>query len=225
MILIIAAMNEERDALLSLCTDIKNEVIKGIEVATAKLDDRDVAVALSGIALVNAAFTTSILSEVFKPKVVINIGSAGGLIDSQVVGDICIASELRQHDLNIGDTTHTDARFVSTSDATLQNYAIEAVKELNLTSYNGLIISGDQFVVHESYELNRIHELYNDAICVEMEGYAIGMVASKLSIPYLILRSLSDVPLKQGNEVDFETYLPLAAKNSSAICRKVINKI
>jgi adenosylhomocysteine nucleosidase len=225
MILVIAAMNQERDAFLSLCSHISHEVVRGIDVAHAKLDDKEVMVALSGIALVNATFTTSILCEVFSPTAIINIGSAGGLLDTQSVGDLCMATTLRQHDLNIGDTTHIDPRFVYTSDPTLLNFANEAADALGLTAYSGIIVSGDQFVVHDSYELQRIHTLYQNAICVEMEGYAIGMVASKYNIPFLILRSLSDVPLKHGNEVAFETYLPLAAKQSSLICKAVISKL
>ena len=225
MILIIAAMQEEVSALLSVSDSFKETNVNDVEVYEGMISNKEFVLALSGVGLVNASYTTTLLVNHYKPSHVLNIGSAGGLLETQNVGDICVASSVRTHDLDIGETSHLDERFIALSNESLQHLALEAIKSNGLKGHLGLIVSGDQFITHGSYALNRIHTYFNDAVCVEMEGYAIGMVCKRLNVPFLVLRSLSDVPLKKGNELEFEEYLPLASKNSAQICRDIIHSL
>lgn len=56
-------------------------------------------------------------------------------------------------------------------------------KQLNYTT-------GDQFI-HSKTKKKWIRETFN-ADLIDMESYAIGLVCNKLSIPFVIIRSISD---------------------------------
>ena len=225
MILIIAAMDVERDALKALGENIQEKMIQDIPVVEMNLNGRDVVLSLSGVGKINAAFTTTLLCQTYQPDLIVNIGSAGGLQTSQKVGDIVIADHVFSHDFDIGPNTYSDTRFIYVPDALLSTKAYEVTKNLELPTHMGVIVSGDQFITHGSDHLKRIQTHFPDAICVEMEASAIGGVAKRLKVPFMILRSLSDVPLKDGNEVAFEKYLPIASKNSAQITYEFIGAL
>ena len=55
-----------------------------------------------------------------------------------------------------------------------------------------------------------------------MEASAIATVASRLNIPFVIIRSISDLPLKPGNELEFKKYFKIACKNSAKLCKRFV---
>ena len=55
-----------------------------------------------------------------------------------------------------------------------------------------------------------------------MEGTSIAQTADALKTPLIIIRSISDVTVEEGNEISFEEFLPVAAKNSAEFCKKFI---
>lgn len=225
MILIIAAMDVERDALKALGENCHEKMVEDIPVVEMKLNGKDVVLCLSGVGKINAAYTTTLLCQTYQPELIVNIGSAGGLQTNQKVGDIVIANHVFSHDFDIGPNTYSDTRFIYIPDALLSTKAYEVTRRLELPTHMGIIVSGDQFITHGSDYLRKIQTHFPEAICVEMEASAIGGVAKRLKIPFLILRSLSDVPLKDGNEVEFEEYLPIASKNSAKITYEFIGAL
>ncbi len=222
MILIVAAMLEELNALKMLGDNVASRVVSDISVVEMELANQKVVLCLSGVGKVNAAYTTATLCEIYDFKMIINIGSAGGLQENQRVGDIVIADLVRAHDFDIGPNTLTDARFIYRPNLDYAQKAYTIAKNLGYRVHLGEIVSGDQFITHGSEALDRIKTKFADAICVEMEAVAVGAVSKRRDIPFIILRSLSDVPLKTGNELEFEAYLPIASKHSAEITQHFI---
>lgn len=223
MILIMAAMQEEMDALIERANNVERTNFRDIQIVEMTLAQQDVVLAQSGIGKINAAYTTTMLANHFKPQLIINIGSAGGLVDSQRVGDIVIADTVLSHDFDIGENTHEDARFIYYPDLKASTLAKTVASTLGHNVYHGLIVSGDQFVVHGSYAYQRIKKNTPQAICAEMEASAVGAVSSRLNIPFIVIRALSDVQHKDGNELQFDEYLALASQNSALICEEFIS--
>ncbi|WP_267502906.1 5'-methylthioadenosine/S-adenosylhomocysteine nucleosidase, partial [Borreliella garinii] len=93
----------------------------------------------------------------------------------------------------------------------LVNKAKEAVKSKikGSNTYSGLIVSGDQFI-GPTY-MNKIIENFKDVIAVEMVGAAIGHVSYMFNVPFIVIRSISDIINKEGNEVEYNKFLKLAA--------------
>ena len=225
MILIIGAMPEEVMELSSLMENVEQHQIEDIQVWEGLLSDKPVVLALSGVGKVNAAFTSSVLIAHYKPEYVLNIGSAGGLQDGQKVGDVVISTTLQYHDLDIGPNTHTDPRFIFDTDIQLREHAKNAVGKLGLPYHLGLIVTGDQFITKVQPQFKHIQNTFPDAICVEMESAAIGAVCKRFEIPFVVLRSLSDITHEDDNNLTFEEYLHVASKNSAKICKEFVSHI
>jgi len=99
---IIGAMKEELDVILSEIIIEKEEFKAGMNFKKGKFGDNQIVLVVSGIGKVNAAICTQILIDDFKVKSIINVGVAGGLGENIKPGDIVIAENLVQHDM---DTT------------------------------------------------------------------------------------------------------------------------
>ena len=224
MILIIGAMQEEVMALEKRMTDIKKKSVHNILVVEGILGGKEVLLALSGVGKVNAAITATSLMDAYPIEMLINIGSAGGLLDGQKVGDIVVATVCQYHDFDIGPETLSDPRFIFESDSSLQTSLLELLDKEKLRHHHGLVVSGDQFITKDSPAFLNIQEKFKFAVAVDMESTAIAAVAEKFELPFIIIRSLSDVTHEVGNDLDFETYLAHASEQSASICEKFIKK-
>lgn len=220
----IAAMQEEMHAIVSHLSDPKTLDHTGFTAVSGVVEDKTVCVILSGVGKINAAITTTYFLMTYDVKHVINVGSAGGLLESQHVGDVVVSTKVLSHDFDIGPTTSIDMRFQYHADKALIQNVNEVLDMQNKTHYIGLIVSGDQFVTNDSYAYHRIKDLYSEAICVEMEATAVGATCSRFNVPFVVIRALSDVPFYKNNEETFEQYLVHASESSARICIETIRK-
>lgn len=223
MILIIGAMQEEVSALTSKMSALETQTVADIQTYQGILGGKPVVVAQSGVGKVNAAFTATTLIASLEPEYVINIGSAGGLLEGQTVGDVVVATSLQYHDLDIGPNTHRDPRFIFNSTDTLVEHAESLLKENSKKYHLGTIVTGDQFITKYQPQFKIIQNSFPDAICVEMEAAAIAAVCKRSNTDFIVLRSLSDITHSEGNELSFEEYLPIASENSATLCEMFVS--
>ena len=88
--------------------------------------------------------------------------------------------------------------------------------------HKGVIASGDIFCTDYMMS-NKINKKFN-ALCVEMEGASIAQVCYLSHIPFLILRSISDVP-NNDNVITYEEFLNSSAKKVAKILKIFLEKI
>lgn len=183
----------------------------------------------SGIGKTAAALGTTLLLQIYKPDIVINIGSAGSLIPTLKIGDIIISEEVSYHDVDIttfgyklGQMASCPARF--TADTKLIKQSELCVKECGFNAMRGLVISGDSFIKSSKQCLLKILINFPEAIAIEMEGAAIAQVCYKFKVPFIIIRSISDFA-NQKSYIDFNKFLTLAAIRSSLIIEKMLTII
>jgi adenosylhomocysteine nucleosidase len=225
-IAIIGAMEEEVTLLRDRINDKKVEVIAGCEFTTGRMDGVDVVLLRSGIGKVNAAMSTSILLEKYTPDYVINTGSAGGYDPKLNVGDLVISSEVRHHDVDLtvfgyeyGQLPQLPAAFQA--DKELIKVAEEGAKEISdIQTVLGLIATGDAFM-NDPVRVDYIRDKFTDLKAVEMEGAAIAQVAYQFGIPFVIIRSLSDIAGKESN-ISFDQFLEKAALHSTNLVIKMV---
>ena len=149
---VIGAMEEEVYLLRASLDNVKTEGIANCEFTSGTYKGQEVILLKSGIGKVNAAMSTTLLLQQFKPDVVINTGSAGGFDADLEVGAIVISDEVRHHDVDVtafgyemGQVPQMPAAFLSSAD--LMDHAIAAVEELGEHAYAvGLIATGDSFM-------------------------------------------------------------------------------
>ncbi|MGI2326515.1 5'-methylthioadenosine/S-adenosylhomocysteine nucleosidase [Planococcus sp. YIM B11945] len=226
---VIGAMEEEVECLRSSLENAATEEIANSEFTTGTYKGQEVVLLKSGIGKVNAALSTTILLQHFKPDVVINTGSAGGFDENLEVGAIVISDEVRHHDVDVtifgyemGQVPQMPAAFHS--DQALIDVAVKAVEEIGEHPYAvGLIATGDSFMNDpERVETVRAH--FPAMKASEMEAAAVAQVCHQFDVPFVVIRALSDIAGKESN-VSFDEFLPVAAKHSTQIVHRVIEEL
>ncbi|MEI5905749.1 5'-methylthioadenosine/S-adenosylhomocysteine nucleosidase [Bacillus spongiae] len=228
-IAIIGAMEEEVSLLRSNIESASSEEVAGCEFTTGRMKGKEVVLLRSGIGKVNAAMSTAILLEKYKPDMIINTGSAGGFDPSLNVGDIVISTEVRHHDVDCtafgyeyGQVPQLPAAFEA--DANLVSVATEAAKDvMDVQVVKGLIATGDSFM-SDPKRVASIKNKFERLQAVEMEAAAIAQVAHNFSVPFVITRSLSDIAGKES-DISFDQFLEKAAVNSANLAMKMVAEL
>lgn len=217
---IIGAMEEEVQLLKSKMSHLNQHQIAGVDFYEGEISQQTVILVRSGIGKVQAGMTTGLLLAQYAPDVVLNTGSAGGIGQELKIGDVVISSEVAYHDVDatafgyvIGQLPQQPARFKADSDwvARVQR-AAAAVK---LASRTGLIVSGDQFVSSQAAS-KKILANFPGALASEMEGAAIGQVATQFKVPFVVIRAMSDVGDEDAGVI-FDDFVVKAGQHSAAM--------
>ena len=195
---LVGAMQEELSAVLALMQDASCETVAGRQFWRGQLNGHAVVAVLSGIGKVAAAMTATVLIEKFQVERILFTGVAGGLAAHVKVGDVVVASELLQHDMDVSPLfpqyeVPLSGRARFEADPVMTQVLIESVQQVlpQVQVHAGLVISGDQFVSSAS-ESRRLQMEIADALAVEMEGAALAQVCRDYGIPLAVVRTLSD---------------------------------
>jgi len=226
---IIGAMDEEVELLRSKLIDRKDTSLAGSEFYPGKIDRLEVVLLKSGIGKVNAALGTALLIEKFQPDVIINTGSAGGFHKDLNVGDVVISTEVRHHDVDVtifgyeyGQVPRMPAYY--SPDQRLFDAAVKSAEKIKgIQVAEGLIASGDSFM-NDPERVEFIRSKLPDLYAAEMEAAAIAQVAYQFEVPFVIIRSLSDIAGKDSN-ISFDEFLETAAKNSAELILLMLEEL
>lgn len=226
---IIGAMDEELEILLKEMKLEKTEVKANMRFNFGKLYDKDLVVVRSGIGKVNAAICTQILIDDFNVDKVINVGIAGGIGKDVYPGDVVIANNLVQHDMDtsaFGDEVGQIPR-LDTYDFKCDNELVDKAKSAceNIKehkSFVGRIVTGDQFISNTE-KIKWLNEKF-EALACEMEGGSIAQVCYLNKVAFVVIRSISD-NANNGAHMDYEKFAPIAIKNSTEILKNMLMSI
>jgi len=224
---IMGAMEEEITPLLKNFTDINKVDYANNTYYECKLGNLDVVIAYSKIGKVFSTLTASTMIQKFGCDTLLFSGVAGGVNPELKIGDLIVANQLSQHDLDITAFGHPHgfvpggSVYVNT-DETLKNIALEVAAENEIKIIEGIIATGDQFVADEKRKEFILNTFKADAL--EMEGASVAVVCDALKVPCLILRAISDTADMDAG-FSFEEFLETSAKNSANFLMKVIDKI
>lgn len=228
-IAVIGAMEEEVELLRAQLENATSETIANSEYTQGTYAGKDVILLKSGIGKVNAAMSTTILLEKYKPDFVINTGSAGGYDENLEVGAVVISDEVRHHDVDatifgyeMGQVPQMPAAFKA--DAHLMSVAEQAVVAVGEhQAATGLITTGDSFM-NDPVRVETVRSYFPTMKAVEMEAAAVAQVCYQFGTPFVVIRALSDIAGKQSN-ISFDEFLPVAAKHSTQVVLKAIETL
>lgn len=225
---IIGAMDIEVQALKKLMDDVKIDKISSVDFYSGKISGVDTIVAVAGIGKVNAAVCAQTMILKYAPDAVINTGVAGGLSPELGIGDIALAEEVAEHDMDtsaVGD----EIGFISginkvymECDKKLISLMQSAAENIGLKVRRGIIVSGDQFISEQS-QRDKILESF-DAIAAEMEGASIGHVCTMNKVPFAVLRAISD-GANSDSVMDYPAFAKTAAANSIKIITYMLGEL
>ncbi|MFR9255125.1 MAG: 5'-methylthioadenosine/S-adenosylhomocysteine nucleosidase [Merdibacter sp.] len=183
-----------------------------------QLKGREVLLMKSGVGKVAAALTTTAMEHY--PIEALNVGTAGGPAAAWT-----LESHHRQCDRQYDyDTSALTAPPAKASGFQRMTFVARAQVSESL--------GADPSRPHRQrgslcrpFDAMELIEEYPRAVCAEMEAGAIAQVCTHYQIPFVILRSLSDVAWKQENALDFETYKELASRRSAQLCERFVEAL
>lgn len=131
---------------------------------------------ITGIGKVNAAYELIKAIQNKKPSLIINLGSAGS--NSFQKGDIICCTKFVQRDMDVRGLGFAQYETPLSDLPVILNYGL-AMDNLQI----GICGTGD------SFEMGHATKIYD---VVDMEAYALAMIAMKENIPFLCLKYISD---------------------------------
>jgi adenosylhomocysteine nucleosidase len=188
------------------------------------LDGVPVVLTVSGIGKVAAAVTATLLAERFGAGALLFTGVAGGLAPGVKVGDVVVAEDFIQHDLDVSPLfpryeVPGSGRSRFACDEALSLSLAQATQEAlaqhwpQARMHRGLVASGDRFVcgADESRQLQqRLRQAGHEALAVEMEGAAVAQVCADHGLPFAAMRTISDRADDEAH-LDFTSFVQTVA--------------
>lgn len=229
MLGIIGAMDEEVAKLKEMIENLQIVYKSGMDFFSGKIEGTDVVVVKCGVGKVNAAMCTQTMIDVFDVTGIINTGIAGSLDADINIGDIVLASDTLEHDMDVAALGYEPGIIPDTSvsvfktDDYLMDIAMQAVKAsaIDVTVFTGRVVSGDQFISSKEKKAWLVSTFGGK--CAEMEGASIGHVAVLNSVPYLVVRAISD-KADDSAQLDYPTFAARAIDNSVRMMTEIIRR-
>lgn len=192
----------------------------------------DVVAVFSRWGKVASSVTATILLQHFDVEGIFFIGVAGGVDPDLDIGDVVVATDLLQHDMDasaippiqrfeiplLGRTRFaTDSLWMSAALSAANSFVEQdfdaAIDRELRTSLSvgtpkvvcGLIATGDRFVADTGF-LRDLREVLPDLRCVEMEGAAVAQACFEFERPLAVVRIVSDHADK-GAPKDFKKFI------------------
>lgn len=229
MLGIIGAMDEEVAKIKEQLTDVQVETRAAMEFYKGKLDGKEVVVVRSGIGKVNAGMCTQILADVYDVSGIVNTGIAGSLKAEIDIGDIVLSDDALQHDMDAtgfgyepGQIPRVDTLEFK-ADEGLIHLAQECCAKVNpdIHTFVGRVVTGDQFISDKAKKQWLVDTFGGH--CTEMEGAAIAQACYLNSIPFLIVRAISD-KADDSATVDYPAFEAKAITHSVNLLTEMIRR-
>lgn len=225
---IIGAMACEVDPLIAQMENANVVTVGSISFTQGKLCGKDTVIAICGIGKVFAAMCAQTMILHFGVQAIVNVGVAGSLCDQLRIGDIAVAQNTVQHDMDtspIGDPvgliSGINLVYLPCSDR-LCDLLADCITAQGVHYVRGTVASGDVFVASPEQRA-RITANF-DAVACEMEGSAICQVCYANGVEVGILRAISD-NCNDPSTVDYQTFRDSSARIGCRILLDFMSRV
>jgi adenosylhomocysteine nucleosidase len=236
---LLCALPQEHAHLAGAMTAVATQEIAGIEFSVGELDGHRIVLSRAGMGKVSAALVATLLADRFGCRAIAFSGVAGGLDPMLRIGDVVIAERTIQHDagvieeaaLQVYQAGHVPfinptTQFGYAADPALLARVRGHLDGLTLPALSrdagggdrppriafGTVLTGDQYLHCEVTRVRLHGDMGGQA--VEMEGAAVSQVCESFGIPWLIVRSLSDLAGAESS-FDFTAFVDEVAAQSA----------
>ena len=228
---ILSALPEEQHGLLEQLQGAQKKTVAGRDFWLGQLHDQPVVLGLSRMGKVSATLTAAVLIGHLGASRIVFTGVAGGLAPGVKVGDVVVAHDFIQHDLDVSplfpryevpnygrsrfpcDPALTAMLTLAAKRALAASTAAESPPWAGAQVHTGLIASGDRFV-SSADESGRLQAALEDAghtaLAVEMEGAAVAQVCADYGVAFAAMRTISD-RADDTAHLDFPTFVTTVA--------------
>ena len=232
---IIGAMEVENKIILDALKaegNVKETRAGGTVYYEGAIGGRQIVLARSGVGKVNAAICAQSMILQFGADFIINSGIAGAIGKGLGVLDVVVSSDAVYHDMDasawgykVGQVPQMDI-YSFEADKTMVKKIQEIFPTLPEAKGHklavGRIASGDQFVADKELKARIVQNV--NPLCVEMEGAAIAHACCLRNVPFVVIRTLSDMA-DDNEETTYTFNEETAAHLSGAILLAIIKQI
>jgi len=240
---IVSALPEEQGSLVQALQQAERSAYAGRTFWRGQLCGQAVVLVLSGVGKVAAATTAALLAERLGVERIIFTGVAGGLGAGVQVGDVVVARDYLQHDMDASPIFSRwevpgydirmpcDAGLTALLRQAASAYLARAGSGMASASargprvHHGLVASGDRFVctAQESGALcAALQAAGHDVLAVEMEGAAVAQVCHDYGLPFAAVRTISD-RADDSAHVDFAHFVrDVASRYADGIVHELL---
>lgn len=186
----VIALNSESQAILPLVKVSAEKINKYIKIIEGCIGDKTCAIVVSGVGKVNAGVATQYMIDHYSPKLLFNIGTAGGLKDDMSVGDCYLVTAGTQFDFDItavsdgyalGQLNEYDGSFID----------IDMPKDIDFTQLRRVKLgTADRFNDDKS-DYDNLISLGADIR--DMEGSAIIQTCYINDVPLVMIKTITDI--------------------------------
>lgn len=229
---IIGAMEVENKIILDALKaegNVKETKAGGTVYYEGSIGGMRIVLARSGVGKVNAALCAQRMILQFGADFIVNSGIAGAIGKGLGVLDVVLSSDAVYHDM----------------DASAWGYKVGQVPQMDIYSFEadkkmvdeiqalfptlpeakghklavGRVASGDQFVADKELKARIVQNV--NPLCVEMEGAAVAHACALNGVPFVIIRTLSDMA-DDNEETTYTFNEETAAHLSGAIMLAIV---
>ena len=225
---IIGAMDVEIETLKSAMEHVTVTEKSGTQYYEGTLNGLPAVLVRCGIGKVNAAICAQVLCDCFAVTHIVNTGIAGSLCAQLDIGDLVVSRDVMHHDFDCVAFGYPMCMIPGMPESFPANEKLIAMAAQAAEMVNpghvrqGRIASGDQFVADKALKQRIIDR--TGALCTEMEGAAIAQTAYRNSIPFVILRAISD-KADDSAEMDYPTFEAQAAQRCARVVMMLSQKL
>jgi adenosylhomocysteine nucleosidase len=232
---VLSALQTELDLLIDSLAGSASEPIGDWPIWRGSLGNTEVIMARAGLGKVNTAALSALVWERHRPKVIVLTGVAGGLDPCLGVGDLVVGERSVQHDAGVMGRDGLERYqaghvpffnpteelgfvpshvLLETMRRVVPTVDLSPVLDREPEVVFGTIVTGDVFLQDVVTRDRLFAELSAQAI--EMEGAALGQVASRLGVDHLVVRSISDLAGEEAVE-HFDRFVAEVSANSARL--------
>lgn len=230
---VIGAMKIEVEAILSALEDPRKRVYGNMEFTSGRLSGVPVVVVPCSPGKVNAALCAQALIDFYAPRLVLNIGVAGGIGENVHIGDVVLATACVEYDFDTSALDNCPVGQMSLPgveglviqlpcDRDLTQLLAKEAQRLYGRVHLGVVATGDKFVADP--QLGDWLQKEFGAMACEMEGGAIAHACLVNQVPCAVLRTISD-NAHDSETVDFVTFANDSARKAQEFLKTVIAQL
>lgn len=235
-IVIFGAVPQEIPVLTNALEHPEKKSLWGIPYWQGKLHGKPVVIAITGIGKTYTGMTTTLFIKEFKPRLVLMTGTGARINQQLRTGDVIVATHTYEHDY--GSLTKNDmvyrsmnspndgkevenefkptASLLAIAQKAMDTYEPQTITANDSTYKNtvryGVVASSDLFGVTQA-RIDLLRDKFKTDI-MEMESAPLGHVCQTLGVPYLIVRSGSNIAQEAPND-DYLRLGPIAAREAA----------
>lgn len=218
------AGDEEIAAMAELAAPLTPENTgSALSCFSASLEERQLILTMSGVGKVNAALAAGFLLKRFQPDLIISAGVCGSLTGELGIGQTVLATGVYYHDMQMSlmqdfYPSLEGPEFVC--DPSLTDHALTVFMEEDCAVRAGKIATGDVFV--EGKVRERL-DLRAGTLACDMESAAVAQAAHAYRVPFMALRTVTDTPEHEGQDVFGKNCLSASKVNAALLVKLILS--